>query len=141
MSSMRHVGDSSQFTPFGIWIRENCKGSGRTVEGGLSVTNLDYVLEDFLRKRVMLLEEKQHNGHLGTAQRKTFQILDAALRIASSQLGYSYWGFYVFKMPGTMPGVGMTLNDVPVTQEELVAHLNFERKHCLPVWSPPEDPW
>ena len=134
---MRHVGDASQLTPFGHFIREYCKGSGRRTGEGLSVTNLDFVIEDYINRRLMLLEEKQHNGSLHNAQCKTFRVLDAALRAACEQMGYAYWGFYVLRMPGTMPGPGMTLNESPITSEQLVSHLNFEKRHCHPLFVEP----
>lgn len=132
---MRHVGDPSQLTPFGMWIRQYCKGSGRRPGEGLSVTNLDFVIEDFLNKRLMLIEEKQNNGELHNAQKKTIEILDRALQIACPQFGYKYCGFYVLKMPGTMPGPGMTLNGKPITAEQLKEHLDFTKGHCPPFFS------
>jgi hypothetical protein len=133
---VRNVGAESQFTPFGMWVRQYCKDSGRHTDGGLSVTNLDFVVEDYLKRRLMLIEEKQNGGGLGTAQAKTFQVLDSALGMACRELGYEYWGFFVLKMPGTMPGPGMTLNGAPVTGEQLRDHINFEKRHCPPVMFP-----
>lgn len=135
---MRQVGDVSQITPFGHWLRQYCRSSHRgSAGGGLAVTNLDYVLEDFQHKRLMLLEEKQNSGELHTAQRLTLEVLDRALWLACLEIGYQYCGFYVLRMTGTMPGPGMLLNDKPITAEQLVAHLNFQRRHTDPYFPPP----
>jgi hypothetical protein len=69
---MRSVLQESQFTPFGLWVQQYLRPSG----DGLSITNLDYILEDYKRKKIMLLEEKQSNGTIHHAQRLTFKIVD-----------------------------------------------------------------
>lgn len=125
---MRSVMSEDQFTPFGLWIRQYLKKSNE----GLSITNLDYVLEDFKQKKIMLLEEKQNSGHLGIAQGKTFYVVDLCLRKIATNLNYDYWGFYLlqFGYGKTMPGPGMKLNEKLITVEELVDHLNFHKKIC-----------
>jgi hypothetical protein len=134
---VRDVLNQSQFTPFGLWIRQYLKDSRK----GLCVTNLDYVVEDFKRNRIMLLEEKQSGGVMHRGQAMTFRVLDYAMARRSEKLGYEYWGFYVLQFPpkATMPGPGMTLNNQSITCEELQSHLNFEEKFCDPVdfkWEP-----
>jgi hypothetical protein len=126
---MRKVNSPDQITPIGFWIREY------VTETGMSVTNLDYVLEDFKRKKLMLLEEKQSGGVIHNAQRMTFMVLDSFLRSGICQvLGYEYWGFYVLQLPPgkTMPGPGMKLNNKVITGEQLAAHLSFEKAFCAP---------
>jgi hypothetical protein len=127
---MRHAGNKDHFTPFGIWIQEYLKSSS----AGLAVTTLDYVLEDFKARRLMLLEEKQNGGIVHQAQRLTFALLDRTLRLAAPEVGYDYWGCYVlrFAVGAAMPGPGMTLKDRLVTAEQLQAHLNFEQRFCAP---------
>lgn len=125
---MRSVLSRDQFTPFGIWIREYLKDS----RDGLSVTNLDYVFEDFHKKILMLVEEKTNGGHLGNAQKLTFQVIDRGLKKVAADLGYDYWGFYLIQLPknATMIGPGVTINGKPISVEELQKHLNMERKFC-----------
>jgi hypothetical protein len=125
---MRSVLNSEQFTPFGLWIRQYLRKSGN----GLSVTNLDYVFEDFHNKKIMLVEEKQSGGDLHKAQRFTFRAVDQCLRQAAPQSGYEYWGFYIVQLPSgcDMVGPGVRLNGMEVTVEQLVKHLNFETKIC-----------
>jgi hypothetical protein len=128
---MRQVNNKEQFTPFGIWIREYLRDS----RDGLSVTNLDYVIEDFRNKKVLLLEEKQSGGVLHKAQTLTFKIIDRCLQAYAPRMNYEYWGFYVLIFPSgaSMPGPGMTLNGKKITAEELQNHLNFKIKFCEPV--------
>lgn len=121
---MRRANDHSQFTPFGLWIQEYIRCSN----DGMSVTNLDYVLEDFRQRKVLLLEEKQNNSDLKQAQSMTFKELDRFIAWAAEQHGYDYWGFYELKIPGTFIGPGIQLNGVKITVEQLQKHLNFERR-------------
>ena len=126
---MRSVLNQDQFTPFGLWIRQHLNGSHR-----LSVTNLDYILEDFKEKKIQLFEEKTNGGVGHKAQLLTFEAIDWCLRRAAAHRDYDYWGFFILQFPKgvTMPGPGMTLNDHPVTCEELVRHMNFEQRACDP---------
>jgi len=127
---MRSVLSNSQFTPFGLWIRQYLKDSRE-----LSVTNLDYVIEDFKRKRIMLLEEKQNNGHIHHAQKLTFRVIDQCLKAIASRHGYDYWGFYELRFPrnADMPGPGMKLNGQIITVEQLQKHLNLDQQFCKPL--------
>lgn len=135
---MRTVGDTSQFTPFGLWLRHYCRESTGP-NGGLCITNLDYVLEDFKNRKLMLLEEKQSGGVMHNGQRLTFKILDKAIRAAikdsTCENPYEYWGFYVIQFPKdkVLPCPGTTLNGHSITSEQLVAHLNFEKQFCEPM--------
>lgn len=127
---MRSVINADQFTPFGLWLREHCRDSGN----GLSITNLDYVIEDFRAKKIMLFEEKQNGGSLAKAQTLTFEVIDYVLASVVTKRGYQYWGFYTLTFPPkvTMPGPGMKLNGKIITCEQLVAHINFELQFCKP---------
>ncbi len=128
---MRSVISKDQFTPFGLWLRQYCRDS-RT---GLAVTNLDYIVEDFKAKKIMLIEEKQNNGELHYGQQMTFKVLDQILTHHASEHGYSYEGFFVVRFPKgcDMPGPGMTINGVVVTTEQLAEHLNFKKSAAPPL--------
>lgn len=126
---MRKPQRKEDFTPFGLWIPENCKSS----RDGLSVSNLDYVFEDFKKKRLMLVEEKRYNGALYHAQRLTFKVLDKMLRQVARSHGYDYWGFYLVVLAKELPEDGVRLNGNPVSVDQLIKHLNFEVKACDPM--------
>lgn len=130
---MRKANNKEQFTPFGIWLQEY-------VRNDLSITNLDFVIEDYKAKKIMLLEEKQCSGKLHPAQLLTFNVIDYALFNMAKKWSYDYWGFFVLILPqdATMPGPGMTLNGYQITAEQLQDHLNFRNQFCqgyeFPWW-------
>jgi hypothetical protein len=125
---MRRANHKDAFTPFGLWLQEY-------VNPNFSITNLDYVIEDYRGKRIQLIEEKQNGSSLGNAQALTFAVLDEHLHRHSQEHGYEYWGFFLlqFKEGCSFVGPGMRLNRKPITCEELQAHLNFEKRHCDPI--------
>lgn len=133
---MRKANNKEQFTPFGLWLQEY-------VRNDLSITNLDFVLEDYKNKKIMLFEEKQCLGKMHRAQMLTFNVLDYALFKMSEKWSYDYWGFFLLVLPrgATMPGPGMTLNGLQITSEQLQDHLNFNVKFCngyqFPWWTDP----
>jgi len=116
----------NKFTPFSKWIRTHCKDP----KYGLVVTNLDYVFNDYKQKKVMLIEEKQYGGCLHYGQKEVIRLLNSVLEKTSSALGYEYWGFYLLQFNGDGPETGMKLNGVAISEDDLIAHLNFERKFC-----------
>jgi hypothetical protein len=124
---MRRANQKEQFTPFGLWLQEY-------VRQDISITNLDYVLEDYKTKKIMLLEEKQHGGKLHRAQTLTFEVMDWCLYKAAEKRDYDYWGFFLFQMPegASMPGPGMMMNGKIITGEQLQQHLEFKIKFCAP---------
>lgn len=131
---MRHVGDESQFTPLGMWVRQYLRDSS----DGLSVTNLDFIIEDFKHKKIQLLEEKQQGGNLHRGQLLTFNVLDQCLEKVAPRVGYEYCGFFVLQFPkgATMPGPGMKMNGQTITNEQLRDHLNFTTMFCEPFQLP-----
>jgi len=124
---MRRASDKNAFTPFGLWLQEYCHPL-------LSITNLDFVIEDYHDKHIQLIEEKQNAAKLHNAQLLTFAVLDEVLMKRCAEQGYDYWGFYLlqFKIDATMPGPGMKLNSHLITCEQLQAHVNFEKRFCAP---------
>jgi len=126
---MRGVRDKDQFTPVGLFIREHCLQS----ELGLSVQNIDYLIHDYKRNYAQMIEEKSHGAFMPYSQRQTFMFLDEKIRDAATCAvhPFVYWGVFLLQLAGftTFPGPGMKLNGVPITVEELVQHINFERQH------------
>ncbi|MBI4962469.1 MAG: hypothetical protein HY913_04270 [Desulfomonile tiedjei] len=125
---MRELGHAAALTPFGIWIRENCK------QVHLIVTNLDYVLFEYDLRRMMLLEEKQYFGRVHRGQQSVFKILDQILSDHAASYDIDYWGFYLlqFRSDGHLPGPDMRLNGYTLTEEALIRHLNFEEQIVPP---------
>jgi hypothetical protein len=117
---MRQANDESLFTPFGLWVKEY-------LPQHFSVTDLDFVIEDYKRERLMIVEEKQNGGGFNSkGQKKTFALLDERLYRWSQRSSYDYWGFYLLSIPKTFIGPGCKLNGEKVTVEQLQSHLSFE---------------
>jgi len=140
-------------TPFGKWIRQNCKSSTGNDEA-LVVSNLDYVLYDYRTKHLMLLEEKFGlYTPLAIGQLNVFKQLDECLRrsmlwqndhqISSGEgqppapdpkFRLKYWGFFVLNLEGGLPHDGMLLNGEAITIEQLIRHLNFHEQVVGPMF-------
>jgi hypothetical protein len=118
---MRHVINKDQITPFGHWIRQYGP------QQGVTVTNLDYVVEDYRERKIMLIEEKSNGGEIAYGQKLTFAVLDAALGILDSLGVYKYHGAFVVQMPPgkDMPGPGTKVNGIDCTMEEIRDLLHF----------------
>jgi len=127
---MRKVNGPSCFTPFGLWMREFLRDSNNCEGGGLTATNIDYVLHDYQNKKIMILEEKTKGGIIHYAQSETFKILDKILYKYAKKFNLDYWGFYVLQFPPgkELPCAGMRLNWNEITTEQLIKHMNFEEK-------------
>jgi len=125
--SMRGVGNADEFTPLGLFMREHCRSS----DIGLSIINIDYMVLDFRNNRLMIIEEKRRGAGLHIGQGLALQFLDDLISAGAPLQSVEYWGWYVLQFPEGkhFPGPGMRLNNVPITVEELVAHVNFERMH------------
>lgn len=122
----RKANDISRFTQFSMWIRKWCKDS----KDGLSLTNLDYVVIEYRKKKFFLLEEKQYMSNLKPGQKIIFKLLDNFMKNNIDFDGYEYWGFYLIQLPEELPGNGMKLNYKPITSEELKNHIDFKEKFC-----------
>jgi len=129
------VSNENQITPFGFWLRQYCRDSRE----GLVISNLDYVITDYKIKKIMLLEEKAYGKQLygPGGQSRLFKLLDEMMPAAAEKCGYDYWGFFLLVFPpkAEMPGPGMKLNGSIVTNEQLQAHLNFDKKFCNSYFS------
>jgi hypothetical protein len=123
MWRMRTAKNREQFTPFSLWLQEYCRSD-------LSITNLDFVIEDYKNRKIMLLEEKQYGGRLHHAQCLTFDVVDYACTMAAKSKDYDYWGFFLLQLPenASMIGPGIMLNGRVITAEQLQAHINFAAK-------------
>ncbi len=124
---------TDRMTPLSLWIRRKCRDSRE----GLSVTNVDYAIEDYHNKKLMFLEEKTRGGILGYAQSETFKIVDRLAEFAHLiKPAYDYWGFYVLTFPDDKDNIcdGMTLNGFAITEPQLIDHINFKKRHCAGMW-------
>lgn len=127
----RPANDPTQFSALSLWIRPNCQPS----KHGLCVTNLDFVVEHFKRKKLMLVEEKRYGGSLAEGQEKTFALLDQIIKQGVSKTGYQYWGFYLIQFSGEGPedSEEIRINGKLADQMDLRQHMDFAKRFCEPM--------
>jgi hypothetical protein len=132
-------------TPFGEWIRKNCKDSKCNQDGteALTVSNIDYVLYDYKMNAMMLLEEKHGiQTEIPYGQRCIYRKLDEIIRLYALRQNkdipepyqFKFWGTYVLNMDGGLPHDGMLLNGQPITVQQLIDHLNFHQQAVKPLF-------
>jgi len=110
---------------FSHWLREKCRDSST----GLIATDIDFFLQDYKMKKLMLLEVKTRNARPRPSQWKQLRVIDAFVRYGAEYYGYDYWGLYVIKLSGTSPeNSEVEINGCSVTEEQLISFLNFENK-------------
>jgi len=127
--TMREQRHPEYFTPFGTWIRSNLRSD-------LSITNIDYMIEDYKNQRIMLLEEKQYHGAYGEGQSKTFLVLDSIIKTGAEKFGYEYWDFYTASFTKSVPEDGVLLNNKLCSVQQFKDHCNFKKRFCEPLsWS------
>jgi hypothetical protein len=100
-------------------------------EAGLSFGDLDFIFEEYAARRALLLEVKADGHHAWPhGIRRTHGLVDAGLRLGLGLLRYDYYGYYLLQLHGSVPSRSrpIWLNGEPVSLDDLVAHLNFERK-------------
>lgn len=115
---------------FSQWIRDKCRPSKRNCivcdkELGCFVAfDIDFVLYDYQRKMMQLLEVKTKDARVSYSQSQTFSVLDAALK---QQTEFTYLGFHTLVMDGTDPSnsTQITWDDMPVTQEQVWRKINM----------------
>jgi hypothetical protein len=125
MTKIQYIPDV--MTDFSQWIRKTCKDSHL----GLSVVNVDYILNEYKQKRLKIIEEKTHGKKImDYPQTQVYKILDTALKYAEENLvfEYEYEGFFLITFSNTDPENSefIYINGVSVTKEELLKFLNFE---------------
>lgn len=120
--------------PFRRWMRTRLLDSKR----GLSVTDLDAVLFNYLNGRLCLVECKSHMANVPFSQRDTLSILDQFLRLgagtgvavstARGKRRVTYEGLHMLRVSGSCPDNSQVvlLDGRPVSPEELIQVLNME---------------
>jgi len=115
----RGIVDGSKMTEFSKWIRSNCRDS----KTGLSLSNIDYVITDYKKKTIMILEEKTRLGEVHFAQQRIMEILDKALRLLPD---WDYKGLHIVKFSNEGPEDSflIELDGLEVTKEGLKDFIN-----------------
>jgi len=96
---------TDKMTKFSLWIRANCRDS----KTGLSLTNLDFVVTDYKKKTIVLLEEKTHMGDIHYGQQQIVGVLVKALENYEKVSDWKFKGFYLVQFLGDGPEEGKPL--------------------------------
>ena len=103
------------------WIREKLPDSST----GFLASDLDFILEIYKTKKIMLLEIKTRNSELKTWQRMLFNNIDKWLRKGIDS-DWTYVGFNVIKFENTFFNDGKCyLNEKEINEEELISVLSL----------------
>ena len=108
---------------FSNWIRENLPNPKQ----GMTVTDLDFIFNDYKQKKILLAEIKTRNAPIKTHQRKTFEVLHKALLKGFKDEDYTYCGTHLIQFENTNPEDGeIYINGLLVTRFEFIAFLSFK---------------
>jgi len=118
---------------FSQWLRTNCRPSkaGCTVDyvelGCFVAFDLDFILFDYKRNLVQLLEVKTRNGRLRWSQRQTLLMLDKIMTAGAPLIGVEYLGLHVLTMDGLEPWTSSRIawDGQHVTQKECWRRVNM----------------
>lgn len=95
---------------FSQWLRDHGRPSKKGCDyngielGCFVVNDLDFILWDYTRRMLQLLEVKTNNGKLTFPQEQFFiPVLDKIVRAGSKSAGVTYLGFHVLTLSDTTP--------------------------------------
>jgi hypothetical protein len=120
---------------FSTWLRQYCRPSVKAglckldgVDLGCFVAfDLDFILYDYSRNLVQLLEVKTHNAKPSYSQRKTFETLDRMLALGAPLANVTYLGLNYLEMDGEQPFESELFkwNDEDISREECWRRINM----------------
>jgi len=94
---------------FSQWLRDECRPSQKHCMingsdiGAFVAFDLDFVIYDYSRNVMQLLEVKTRRAYVGFSQNSTFKILDATIRAGANATGLTYLGLHILQLDGTTP--------------------------------------
>ena len=106
---------------FSDWIRKKLPDSYT----GYYVTDLDFILFNFEKKIIMLIEIKTRNSNLKDWQQRIFLLVSKWIKKGINE-GWEYKGFHVIKFENTFFNDGKCYYDNEVIEEvDLIKKLSF----------------
>tara|TARA_R110000824_G_scaffold368468_1_gene557791 strand:- start:78 stop:473 length:396 start_codon:yes stop_codon:yes gene_type:complete len=75
---------------FSQWTRKNLPDS----KTGFVVFDVDFIFSNYIKKTIMIIEEKTHNGECGFAQKKFLELLNKIFKEGCDKTNYDYKGYY-----------------------------------------------
>lgn len=100
------------------WIRENLPDSST----GFLVSDLDFIIENYKTKNLMLLEIKTRNAELKQWQKKLFSNLDKWIKKGIDE-DWNYLGFHLIKFENTFFTDGKCWFDNKIITEDKLKEL------------------
>lgn len=101
------------------WIRTTCKPSHE----GLLITDIDFVVSDFIKNKIMIIEAKTYSQGISFWQKKIYTTIHNSLKSVEG-----YQGAYLLVLSGEDPETSdkIFLNHIKITKNQLIKFLNFE---------------
>jgi hypothetical protein len=107
---------------FSHWIREKLPDSFT----GFLVSDLDFIIENYKTKKIMLIETKTNNGELREWQKRLFKNIDKWLKRGTEEEDWEYLGFHVIQFEKTGFHDGKCYFDnVEILETELIKKLSI----------------
>lgn len=104
------------------WIRQNLPDS----DSGYLVSDLDFVIENWKTKNIMLLEVKTNNVDMAKGQQILFSNIDEWIKKGISD-NWTYHGFHLLQFEKTSPDDGKIYFDKnEISKEDLISILQFK---------------
>ncbi len=118
---------------FSQWLREHGRPSkagcfvGGIDVGCFVVNDLDFILWDYQRRVLQLLEVKTHGARLTYSQSQLFPVIDRMIRAGASAANVRYLGFHVLHLDGTTPtnSTKITWDDQNISKEVCWRRINM----------------
>jgi hypothetical protein len=110
---------------FSQWIRNNLPDSYT----GFTAYDIDFVLQNFKERKVLILEVKSRGSVMRTGQKILYENLDKWIKNGIKD-GWEYFGFFFVQFENTSFKDGKCfLNYEQVTEQELINALSFNSGH------------
>ncbi len=107
---------------FSQWIRTHLPDS----YCGYLVSDLDFILYNRNRKRLMLIEVKSHGAEQRPWQRDLFEMMDRVFSTSAAAHGINYRGYKLIQLSNSTPEDGSVVFDGrAISQDELISELSM----------------
>lgn len=112
---------------FSKWIRARLPDSST----GFLVSDLDFIIYDFKKKKIMMLETKTRNNDVKQWQRILFTNIERWMNKGIDN-DWTFFGFHYIKFEGTDFTNGKVyLDENEISENDLIDFLSFEEKEYL----------
>jgi hypothetical protein len=113
---------------FSHWIREKLPSS----DTGLMVSDLDFILQNYKTKKIMLVEVKKFGANPKEWQKSLFTFLHniflvgvPLLSCSTKYRNWSYLGFHLITFKGSKLSEGLLLDKNEISEQDLIKFLSI----------------